>query len=205
MRIVLEDWEHTYSREFYEQLPQNWQRRSFLSGTAKAAAVLALTPLLMQLSACKRRDAPETDLRQPPWPTFAAVHDVLFPADGNGPSAHDIQATRYLRLVLQTPGFDAEERTFILEGIGWLDQYAREKSGKAFLDMNAPQRDAVLRAISDSRAGERWLDALLNYVLEALLCDPVYGGNPHGIGWQWLQHQPGFPRPAQACYLETQP
>ena len=25
--------------------------------------------------------------------------------------------------------------------------------------------------------------------------DPVYGGNPDGIGWKWLMHPPGFPRP----------
>ena len=40
-----------------------------------------------------------------------------------------------------------------------------------------------------------WLSLLLTYLLEALLADPVYGGNPGGIGWQWLAHQPGFPTP----------
>jgi len=38
---------------------------------------------------------------------------------------------------------------------------------------------------------------LLTYLLEALLADPVYAGNPNGIGWKWLQHQPGFPRPTK--------
>jgi len=23
----------------------------------------------------------------------------------------------------------------------------------------------------------------------------VYGGNPDGIGWKWLEHQPGYPTP----------
>jgi gluconate 2-dehydrogenase gamma chain len=31
--------------------------------------------------------------------------------------------------------------------------------------------------------------------MEALLTDPAYGGNPGGIGWRWLQHVPGYPRP----------
>lgn len=202
MSNILKAWERAYSPEFFEQLPQNWQRRSFLFGTAKAATALSLAPLLMQLSACKGQERPKAVLQQHPWPTFAAVQEVLFPADGNGPSAHDIQATQYLQLVLQTPGFDAEERKFILEGVAWLDQYAQEQHKKAFLTLNLAQRDAVLRAIADSSAGDRWLNALLNYVLEALLCDPVYGGNPQGIGWQWLQHQPGFPRPTQPYYLQ---
>ena len=36
---------------------------------------------------------------------------------------------------------------------------------------------------------------ILTYLLQALLTDPVYGGNPNGVGWKWLHHQPGFPRP----------
>jgi gluconate 2-dehydrogenase gamma chain len=64
------------------------------------------------------------------------------------------------------------------------------------------QRDEVLRAIASSTAGDRWLNVIMSYVLEALLSDPVYGGNPQGIGWQWLQHQPGFPRPTQPYYQQ---
>ena len=32
--------------------------------------------------------------------------------------------------------------------------------------------------------------------VEALLADPVYGGNFDQTGWRWLSHQPGFPRPS---------
>jgi gluconate 2-dehydrogenase gamma chain len=28
-----------------------------------------------------------------------------------------------------------------------------------------------------------------------MLAPPAYGGNPDGIGWQWLEHQGGFPLP----------
>jgi gluconate 2-dehydrogenase gamma chain len=52
-----------------------------------------------------------------------------------------------------------------------------------------------LREIEQSRAGRNWLSLLLTYLLEALLADPVYGGNPDGIGWTWLEHQPGYPAP----------
>jgi hypothetical protein len=27
------------------------------------------------------------------------------------------------------------------------------------------------------------------------LADPVYGGNRERRGWEWLAHQPGYPRP----------
>jgi gluconate 2-dehydrogenase gamma chain len=28
-----------------------------------------------------------------------------------------------------------------------------------------------------------------------MLTPPAYGGNPDGVGWQWLEHQGGFPLP----------
>ena len=36
---------------------------------------------------------------------------------------------------------------------------------------------------------------VMYYLAEALMLDPVYGGNPDMIGWKWLEHQAGFPRP----------
>jgi len=179
MSKILQAWEQAYSPEFYAQLPLNWQRRNFLAGAAKAATAIAIAPLLLQLSACQRDEA-NAALKQHPWPTFAAVQAILFPADGNGPSAKDI-----------------------LEGVSWLDQYAQENYKTAFLSLNAEQQDAVLLKITQSNAGDRWVSALLTYVIEALLSDPVYGGNPQGIGWKWLQHSPGFPRPTQPYFKQA--
>jgi gluconate 2-dehydrogenase gamma chain len=68
-------------------------------------------------------------------------------------------------------------------------------SGRSFLALDDEQQELVLRDIAESDAGENWLSTLLTYLFEALLTDPVYGGNPGGIGWKWLQHVPGFPRP----------
>lgn len=203
MTKLLQDWESAYSPAFYAQLPRNWQRRNFLVRTTKTATALALAPLLLQLSACQRQEVTKIILTEHPWPIFAAVHAVLFPNDGNGPSAQDIQATLYLHLVLQSPDFEAEERQFILDGVNWLDQFAQEKYQNKFLSLSAEQHDAVLRQITQSRAGDRWVGAQLTYLLEALLSDPVYGGNPNGIGWQWLEHQPGFPRPTLPYYKEA--
>jgi len=61
--------------------------------------------------------------------------------------------------------------------------------------ITSQQREDVLRQIEQSQAGRNWLSLLLTYLPEALLADPVYGGNPDGIGWTWLEHQPGYPTP----------
>jgi len=36
---------------------------------------------------------------------------------------------------------------------------------------------------------------MMSYLIEALLSDPVYGGNKDQKGWLWLEHIPGFPTP----------
>lgn len=172
-------------------------RRALLARGAALAAAVATGSAL----ACLRRPSPRqvawaaTHLDEPPWPTLAAVHDHLFPDDGDGPSARDIHATAYLRALLDDPDFDAEEARFIRRGVGWLDDLAGKREHAPFLRLDMPARERTLREVAATEAGENWLSTLLLYLFEALLADPIYGGNPDGIGWQWLDHQPGFPRP----------
>lgn len=202
MKKLLQRWDNSYPAEFIEKLPKNWERRQFLFKSAKTAAGLAAAPALLQLAACQRQGGPQVDLSAQPWPTIIAVQNVLFPADGIGPSASDLQAARYLQLTLQSRDFDAEERKFILDGAGWLDQFAQERFQSAFLKLDPARQEAVLQDIVRSAAGDRWVSALLTYIIEALLCDPVYGGNPGEIGWKWLNHPAGFPRPREPYYLQ---
>ena len=57
--------------------------------------------------------------------------------------------------------------------------------------------EIALRELEKTGAGRSWITELLHYLFEALLTDPVYGGNPGGIGWKWLDHTPGFRRPSK--------
>ncbi|MGB0496169.1 MAG: gluconate 2-dehydrogenase subunit 3 family protein, partial [Kangiellaceae bacterium] len=84
---------------------------------------------------------------------------------------------------------------FIKKGIGWLNGLSKQTQGDRFLKLSFQQQEKVLEQISQSSTGENWMSILLYYIMEALLFDPIYGGNPDGIGWKWLQHQPGFPAP----------
>jgi len=89
----------------------------------------------------------------------------------------------------------ADEKEFILKGVGWLNGFAKSERGKPFAQLSFDEKELTLRGISNSRAGENWLTTLLAYLFEAMLAPPSYGGNPNGIGWQWLDHQAGFPLP----------
>lgn len=128
--------------------------------------------------------------------TLIAVQMQLFPDDGDGPSANDVNALSYLQWALTDLDNDADgDGEFISKGIGWLDGLAEQTQGSGFIKLTTKQQDKVLQQISQSSAGENWMSLLIYYLMEALLFDPIYGGNPNGIGWTWLKHQPGFPAP----------
>jgi gluconate 2-dehydrogenase gamma chain len=179
------------------QHQQGISRRAFLNRITLLASLAACFPVA---TLAQRRDAAAVAGHpvwrdQEPWRTLAAVQEHLFPAGPDVPGASDIGAIVYLHNSLENPAADAEDRQFIFNGVGWLNDLVREQDRQPFTALDEPQREAVLRDIERSRAGRNWLSLLLTYLLEALLADPVYGGNRDRIGWEWLEHQPGYPTP----------
>jgi gluconate 2-dehydrogenase gamma chain len=166
-------------------------RRDFLRGTSLAA----LTCSLPTRGAQPEPGVQGRVLAGHQWRTLAVVQDHFFPSEPGAPGSGDIRATAYLDGVLGDPDLDPETRTFVLSGIGWLDDLAQEGHGRPFADLDPAPREDLLRRIGESGAGDRWLSVLIGYTIEALLGDPLYGGNPGGIGWVWLDHDPGRPRP----------
>jgi gluconate 2-dehydrogenase gamma chain len=126
----------------------------------------------------------------------SAVQEHLFPDEPNSPGASDINAAKYLEWAITAPGIDPDTRNTIVNGVDRLQDASRERFEVAFGTLEIQQKELLLRYLADkTRWGRAWLSLMLYYIFEALLSDPVYGGNPDEIGWRWLQHQAGFPRP----------
>lgn len=124
------------------------------------------------------------------------VQLILFPDDGNGPSAVDIHALDYLETAMNDQGNQSDgDPEFINNGVKWLDELANTDFKNSFLQLNHRHQQQLIEKISHSRQGNNWLALLIYYLTEALMLDPIYGGNTDQMGWKWLQHQPGFPRP----------
>lgn len=189
----------------YQEHFINWMnRRAFL----KASSVLSLLSFLPVSNLVAKNSESSTDkVKKPPsikqnyftetqHKVLDAVQMQLFPDDGNGPSARDLNAISYLEFAMTDPkNINDGDPEFIAKGVGWLEDLSKQNEGVSFTKLSNNQQDEILKQIAKSQAGENWLSLLMYYLAEALMLDPVYGGNPNGIGWQWLEHQPGFPRP----------
>lgn len=171
-------------------LKNKLSRRNLLKSAAGASMIAA-----MPAPVFAKNDALEEALKSERWQTLDAVMNHLLPKAGGGPSAQDLQATQYLfNLVHQQPT-DKGEVEFIYKGVGWLNGYTNKQHQKDFYLLTKSEKEQMLRAISQSNAGDNWLSMMIANLFEAMLAPPAYGGNPDGIGWRWLNHQAGFPLP----------
>jgi len=171
-------------------------RRHFL----KAAAGMGALTSLPSFNVTAKTQASLTNLlstllKKDPWLTLNSTLNHLLPSSPTGPSAIDIKAIDYLYQVMTVQPTELEEKDFILKGVGWLNGYAQSEKSADFSHLIFSDKEELLRGISQSKAGQNWLNTLLGYIFQAMLSPPSYGGNPQGIGWQWLDHQAGFPLP----------
>ena len=129
---------------------------------------------------------------------------TLFPNDGNGPGADDINAFGYFLWVIQDDLNRKEEsNSFIVEGLDWLNQKSIRLKQSNFYDIPANHREAFIDEIVKTKYGKKWVSAMVSLLFEALLLDPIYGGNKEEKGWEWLNHTPGFPRPTKELRYEV--
>lgn len=181
--------------------PAILSRRKFIQLLAVAASSLPLSSLAsnrLLTPTSTNSDAIELDvIRTEPWRTLFEVQEHLFPTEKNSLGSQDINALGYLQGIMNTPEFDGKEKTLIHNGVVWLNDLAKQQYSKTFIDLNLKDKEKILRRIENSSKGERWLSLVLTYILQALLTDPIYGGNSNGIGWKWLGHKPGFPLPVE--------
>lgn len=178
------------------QTPQWFKRKSsrrqLLKSAAGAAAIVSLPKIVIADDLVIQH---VKAMKLDPWLTLDTVLNHLLPSSSSGPGAKEIRASLYLYHVVNEQPVDEEEKAFILKGVGWLNGYSQSQLSKPFIELTADEKESTLRGISGSRAGNNWLNTLINYIYEAMLSPPSYGGNPDGIGWQWLEHQAGFPLP----------
>jgi len=167
-------------------------RRSFLLATGVFAGSVTLGSLLSYYYKSSRKRPPFNKSQDK---ILKTLQEHLFPKSNDSPGANDINALHYLHFVLTDPDIDEDNKNLLINGLDWLEEECHTTYNKSFINLSSQERDQIFRIIEDSNWGYRWLSLNLIYIFEALLSDPIYGGNPNEIGWRWLEHTPGFPRP----------
>jgi len=177
-------------------------RRNFLV-TSAGSMLVATSPFLFstegwgsnKTTITHSKKTTGTGLSRRQWKTIVAVQDHLFPSEKNSPGAGDVNAKAFFYAVLSDASRDDEDRKLVKEGLITLQDICWKKYKQTFIELKHELREEALRAFEKTTNGTAWIMTVLGYIFEALLTDPVYGGNPDGAGWKWLGHQPGFPRP----------
>lgn len=129
-----------------------------------------------------------------PKETIELVQNDLFP------KAQELGVNTfvYMSIVLNHSRVTDEDKEFIKNGVKWLNEEAVEKYNFTYTKLTSPQRQDILKIISQVRWGDSWINEMLTFALEATLGDSIYGANKSEAGWKWLEFQGGLPRPKKA-------
>lgn len=169
-------------------------RKKFIGGIFMAGTIVGI-PMTSIIGKTINRTG---ILTQNQFSIIGSAQKILYPSDGNGPGAYDVMADRYLLWVLSDKRMDPEEKDYIINGIGWVNETAEDTFSKGYSQLTQSEKELLIADISKETWGSSWLGVILTFIFEALLSDPQYGGNTDEIGWDWLQHNLGSPRPTEA-------
>ncbi len=129
-----------------------------------------------------------------PLETIALLQEDLFPLAKELESRSDL----YMLIILSHSKIAKKDKKFIRNGVKWLNEEALSEYKKIYTKLSSKQRQSLLQKISKERWGEHFIYTILQYTLESLLGDPIYGINKNQKGWEWLEHKSGYPRPKSA-------
>lgn len=170
-------------------------RRAFI----KSVGVLAVYSQIIQFQSCQttadNKYVSNQYLTALQAEIIQKIQEILFPNDGNGPSVNDINAYGHFVWVLSDKRKRQDEIEYLINGLNWVEETAVENYQKSFNQLTNQQVHQLVDFIANENWGKDWLSVVLTLIFEALALDSIYNINTNQIGWEWLQHQNGTPRP----------
>jgi gluconate 2-dehydrogenase gamma chain len=179
----------------------NWQqsRRSWL----KTMLLGGIAVQLPWLQSCdiKTETTPEQpqldgqDIFKPlEMENIHCLHNIIVPADGNGPSAADVESANYFAWMLVQPLYVENSKTYFIDNWIKISDLCKETYQVEIKDLTPNQQQAFMLTLTESGWTRSFISKMTSVIFEAMLFDPIYGFNPNGIGWEWLEVTPGQPR-----------
>lgn len=126
--------------------------------------------------------------------SLLSVLNILFPDDGNGPSIKDLNTFHHILWSLKDPHSDGYAKKIIIAGLLQLEELVLNDFNKPFYQLNTASQEIVIEKITKTDWGERTCSMLLSFIFESIAIDEAYQVNTNQVGWNWLNHQAGFPK-----------
>jgi gluconate 2-dehydrogenase gamma chain len=187
-----------------EPQARSFDRRAFLGGVVVGAGAGWLATLAACVHAERRARTTPTPLAPnarvltvSEWSTLDAALDLLLPSGPGSPGARDCNGIGYLDAALADRDTDPYDVDLVRLGATWLNEDAVAAKATDFVGASPIAREVAMKTLGTRERGPDWLTLMLAFGLEAMLGDPIHGGNPGEIGWNWLNYTPGDPRPTQ--------
>ncbi|WP_428739734.1 gluconate 2-dehydrogenase subunit 3 family protein [Sulfurimonas sp.] len=106
-----------------------------------------------------------------------------------------INTISYMHLVFKHSKISDGDKKFLKNGVKWLNEEAYKLYKREYVKLTKHQREKLLEIVAKTSWGESFLYDIMSYTFEAMLGDPIYGGNNKEAGWKWLKFQGGLPHP----------
>ena len=181
--------------EIQEDYKWELSRKEFI----RSLLVIGVAVNIPFFTSCENKEDQEffdcTPLSAEQLKVLKAVQLVLFPKEGSGPSALEVNADKWIVYVLNDVREPQREKDFIVEHLDGLNELSQEIHKTSYGLLSIDRQECVLELFFKEKVPKRWGSRMLTLIFEALLLDPLYGVNPDNIGWKWLNHNPGAPRP----------
>ena len=108
-----------------------------------------------------------------------------------------VDVNKYFVILQNHSRIDEDEKNYIKKRVKWLNEESVEMFSTTYIKLDPTKRQKVLKAISQTKWGENWIQTMLSYIMEAVFSDPIYAVSS-GDGWKWLNFQAGIPKPKEA-------
>ncbi len=173
-------------------------RRSFIKGLLAAG----ITSQLGFFQACtenlEKLDQLDTFFFLEERLTLTSIVDTLFPDNNNGPSVKDLNSMSHIIWSLKDQHYGFNNYEMFKNAIQKLNDLTIEEHKGRFEDLDVTHKNDILKKVAKLSWGEDFLGRTLNYIFESLSIDPIYNVNQNSVGWDWLNHQAGYPRPEES-------
>lgn len=124
------------------------------------------------------------------WNIINSTINHLFPKTEQFPNANQLNLLNFFKINSTSKFFDKVDLELFIKASKEL-----YKMNPNFLTLSKKKKEKLLREFEQTNFGYNYLSTLLYYGFEAMLGDPIYGGNNQMLGWNAIDHNAGIPRP----------